>query len=411
MRIVFVAPRSWPSVGGTQRLLRNVAGELAETHDVEVLALSIGDEPAGRLWDSLGAPAPFEPFLDGRIRVTPLAMPRARLAPLALQVVPGLRRFAYGRMRVALGSIYAHAVAPSIADAARNADALFVWSSGFLAAAGVRAAEKLGVPSLVLASVHGGEWGDDPTSAAAYRRASRVLAQLETEADVYAGLDVPRERIAVTGACTPSIETAGATAIRERHGIEGPLIVFVGLRRPVKGHDVLLAAAPSVSASVPNATFAFVGPGDPIAGVQGTRIVDAGVVDDAERDAWIAAADVVCLPSASESFGLVVIEAWSARVPVITSDIPTLRELVTDGAGLTVPREPAALAEALIRVLQDDDLRSRLADGGHRRWSERFTPQAVAAAIEAVTAEALAERRESVTRASRPRAQAVREPR
>ncbi len=55
-RITFVAPRAWPAVGGTESFLRHLTQALAERHDVRVVALSIGNEPATRLWESVRAP-------------------------------------------------------------------------------------------------------------------------------------------------------------------------------------------------------------------------------------------------------------------------------------------------------------------------------------------------------------------
>jgi glycosyltransferase involved in cell wall biosynthesis len=60
------------------------------------------------------------------------------------------------------------------------------------------------------------------------------------------------------------------------------------------------------------------------------------------------------LPSAYESFGLVIAEAWSAGTPVVTSDVPVLAERVAEsGGGVTAAREPAALASALAGLLAD----------------------------------------------------------
>jgi D-inositol-3-phosphate glycosyltransferase len=77
---------------------------------------------------------------------------------------------------------------------------------------------------------------------------------------------------------------------------------------------------------------------------------------------YLAAADMVVMPSLYESFGMVALEAMAAGTPVIASQVGGLAHLVQDGqTGLTVPpRDPAALAERIDELLTDADLRLRL---------------------------------------------------
>src|SRR5262249_59819060 len=80
-------------------------------------------------------------------------------------------------------------------------------------------------------------------------------------------------------------------------------------------------------------------------------------VADAELPAWFAAADVFAFPSTKEGWGLVVLEAMSAGLPVVASDLPVFREYLRPGRdALLVPTgDPPALAAALASAL--DDLR------------------------------------------------------
>lgn len=368
MRISFVVPRSWPSTGGVQTLARELSRELARRHDVTVLALSIGDEPPTRTWDTIGAPRTFAPFADGDVTVRPIRLPRLRLAPVAALAVPGLRRFAYGQLREPFARYYERAVAPVIAQAAAGADVIQVFAPGFLARASVRAAREVGARSFVLASIHEGTWGDDQVSARAYRDADGVFAQLDVEAKIYRALGVDDARITLSGACSSGGHAEPVDAPR-------PLVLFLGVRRPYKGIDVFLQAARLVRATRPDITFAVAGPGDP---VDQAGVLDLGVLDGAARASWLAAADLVCLPSAAESFGLVVLEAWAAGTGVVVSDIPTLQELVR-GAGVVAARTGPAFAEAIMRALRTPGL----GEAGHARWQARYTPAAVSARVEA----------------------------
>jgi glycosyltransferase involved in cell wall biosynthesis len=99
-----------------------------------------------------------------------------------------------------------------------------------------------------------------------------------------------------------------------------------------------------------------------------------GTVPDAELPGWYAAADVLAFPSTKEGWGLVVLEAMSAGLPVVTSDLPVFREyLLPDRDALMVPvNDAAALAAALTSVLDDHQLADTLRSAG-RELCERFT--------------------------------------
>jgi glycosyltransferase involved in cell wall biosynthesis len=105
------------------------------------------------------------------------------------------------------------------------------------------------------------------------------------------------------------------------------------------------------------------------------------------------AADVVTLPSRSEGFGRVLVEAACLEKPVVASRVGGIPEVVIDGeTGLLVaPDDPAALAEALTRLLGDPGLRAKLGAAGRLRATERFSAARHVEGVERVYAEALAE--------------------
>jgi glycosyltransferase involved in cell wall biosynthesis len=156
------------------------------------------------------------------------------------------------------------------------------------------------------------------------------------------------------------------------------MIVFLGQRRPNKRLEILFDAIPLVWQRHPSAQFAFVGPG-PAIPLRDARVHDVGRVSDADRARWLIRADVLCLPSFSESFGLVVAEAWSQAVPVVVADIPVLRELVavSDG-GIVADPTPESFAAAVSSLLDDPQRARALGDGGHDYWQTHLTPEAVA---------------------------------
>ena len=170
-----------------------------------------------------------------------------------------------------------------------------------------------------------------------------------------------------------------------------PLILSVGGIEPRKGSDTLVAALAAVRARRDVAPVLAVIGGHSfqdhrayrervLASLEdlglglGDDIALIGTVPDSDMAAWYAAADVLAFPSVKEGFGLAVLEAMSAGVPVVTSDLPVFREYLVDQRdALLVPvGDVDALAAALMRALDDEPLRARLINGG-ADVASRFT--------------------------------------
>jgi glycosyltransferase involved in cell wall biosynthesis len=123
----------------------------------------------------------------------------------------------------------------------------------------------------------------------------------------------------------------------------------------------------------------------------GEDVVLLGTVEEAELGGWYAAADALCFPSVKEGFGLVVLEAMSAGLPVVASDLPVFGEYLVDGESALLPAvaDDVALAAAMHRVVVDARLRERLRAGA-RAVLPRFTWDASAVRHQEVYAAARA---------------------
>ncbi len=174
--------------------------------------------------------------------------------------------------------------------------------------------------------------------------------------------------------------------LKERLGFSpsDPVLVVVGRLEPQKGHVVLLDAMTTVVAAFARARLVCIGDGAlrrqlearaRILGIQNSvRFVGY------QRDVagWLALADATVLPSFYEGLPLAAIESLAAGRPVIATAVDGTPEVVIDGrTGFTVPPgDPARLADAICRILNDSHLRGKLGQAGRQLVLERFSHEA-----------------------------------
>jgi glycosyltransferase involved in cell wall biosynthesis len=122
------------------------------------------------------------------------------------------------------------------------------------------------------------------------------------------------------------------------------------------------------------------------------RVPEAiGFVPPAEVGAYYERASVVCVPSRREGYGMTAREAMAYGRPVVATSVGGLRDAIEDGVTgvLVAPRDPAALREALTRLLADPELRARLGAAARRRAEETFSPAVEGAALAGLYREAV----------------------
>ena len=178
-------------------------------------------------------------------------------------------------------------------------------------------------------------------------------------------------------------------------------ILYVGRFEHRKGVDVLLRAIPAVLASRPRARLTLAGKfeGDPSwpdftarhPGLAGHRVRALGRVSAEELHRLYAGCDVFVAPSRYESFGLIYVEAMRHAKPVVGCRVGGVPDVVADGETglLTPPGDASALADALIRLLAEPDLRSRLGRAGRADFLRRFSARSLATASAAFYASVL----------------------
>jgi len=181
---------------------------------------------------------------------------------------------------------------------------------------------------------------------------------------------------------------------RREFGIpdRSPVVGCVAHFADHKGHRYLIEAAVRVAAAVPDVRFLLVGDGElrPEIELQikelklERHVLLTGFRQDIPR--LLAAMDIVVLSSHLEGLGTSLLDAMAMARPVVATRVGGIPEMVEDGVnGLLVPpRDPSALADALIALIDRPDERKRMGQAGRTRMLEKFSAEAMVAATEAV---------------------------
>lgn len=357
MRIALACPYAWDAPGGVQTHVRQLAVRLRGLgHEVLVVAPS--------------STRPAEPFVRSVGR--PIRIPyNESVAPVA----PTLG--ARSRVRAALAAFHPDVV---------HAHEPMVPGVGMFA---VRATERPVV----------GTFHAFAQRSLLFSAAGPMLRPLWRRLDA---------RIAVSGAAAAFVRRRlGQDGIRViPNGVEvdqfldaqpadlpqGRRILFVNRLDRRKGFPVMVEAFRRLAERRPDAILVVAGDGRDRSAVAALptslrmRVVMLGSVPHADLPPYHAACEVFCAPATGrESFGIVLVEAMAAGLPVVATDIPGYREVVRDGVeGLLVPpSDPAAVAGALDRILGDTDVAEALGAAGRER-ARRYSWDAVAVEVEAV---------------------------
>jgi glycosyltransferase involved in cell wall biosynthesis len=225
-----------------------------------------------------------------------------------------------------------------------------------------------------------------------FRRARRLIAISEnSKADAVRllGLDPDRIEVLYPGVAEPFFGVAAADrgAVAARYSLKNRYVLYVGTIEPRKNVDGLLDAWALLPASL-RESHDLVVAGPPgwlmektlarLRATNGVRYL--GYVSERDLPALTAEAEAFVFPSFYEGFGFPVAQAMACGVPVVTSNVSSLREVAGEGGLLVDPRSPAEIASALARLLESPHERRRLGEAGARRAASCFRWEAFARA-------------------------------
>lgn len=225
----------------------------------------------------------------------------------------------------------------------------------------------------------------------AARRATRLIAVSEaTRRDLIAHTCAHPDRICVVHEAAtpvPEVSPAQIEATQARFGLARPYALFVGTLQPRKNIARLVEAYAMLLARG-NAVFDLVLVGRTgwlnetlVANIErlapAGRVHRLGYVAQEHLPALLRGARMFCYPSLYEGFGLPILEAHSAGVPVLTATNSSLPEVAGDAALLVDATNVEAIADAMLRLSRDDELRAQLVKAGYANI-KRFSWQKAA---------------------------------
>ena len=231
----------------------------------------------------------------------------------------------------------------------------------------------------------------------------RYAVVSEAVRDVLVADGIPAGRISVvrSGVDPARWSRGNGTDLRGELGLaaEAPVVGNIGNLYPHKGQRTLVEAAPGILEAVPEARIVIVGDGElagdlrVLAEQRGVddRVIFTGFREDIAR--FLSLFRVFVMPSHQEGLGTAVLDAFALRLPVVATRAGGIPEMIRDGENgiLVPPKDPDALAGAVIGLLRSPERARALGEAGLRTVREEFSVDRMVADTRALYLEVMGE--------------------
>jgi glycosyltransferase involved in cell wall biosynthesis len=412
VKILYVVHAYHPSKGGVQWLIQNLAEQNDAAHDdVSVFTTTAHETqlfidpkqpslPVGDAQVNEVAVRRFEPFN----RLTWLRLNAARVGhKLRLPGQDWLRCLYFGP------------IVPGLRKAVESSDADIVVASSFPMLHmydALNGAKNSNKPIVLIGTVHPTDpWGYDlPRMFRAIKEADAYIALSTHEQAYLVERGVPSSQIHLVGGGVDAAAFENAEAdglkLRQKYGLgDDPVALVIGRQTVYKRFDLILEAMPQVWQQVPNARLLLAGARTDYSSTldqlvarlpahQRERVTMVTDFAEADKPALLGASDLLLQPSERESFGIVFLEAWAAKKPVIGADsgaAPTVISVGKDGL-LADYGDVDAWANAICQLLGDSALCQKLGQQGWEKVQAKYTWKQVAYTLRQIYDDVLSKR-------------------
>lgn len=388
INLLFTITAYVPSIGGAQIHTHQLARALQSRHLVKVFGFWDTNRTDWLLGTTLSTPSVSrEYFIDG----IPVYQPGFRLTE-KLRMLPFVLAY-YPLMDICIPAL-ANIIHSHIETNADQADLIHYVRIGRepLGFASLATARQRSIP-FIMTPLHHPRWGSwlHRHYHHLYRQADALLALTEAEKKILVSLGGNEKKIFVTGIGPVLAGSSDGSLFRSRFGLgDAPIVLFLGQKYVYKGVQLLLQSTKTVWKVFPETRFVFVGPRTKFsqklfAEYPDSRITELDAVDLQTKTDALKACDVLCLPSAQESFGGVYTEAWAMGKPVIGCNIPAVAELIQDGQnGFLVSQSAIEIADRIQILLRNPLLAQSMGKAGNKLVQTRFTWEQIARSTEQV---------------------------
>lgn len=410
MRVLHVIYRYWPGLGGGENYLREFSERLFRDGHTTVVATTNAADIA-YFWDPRALPFSNRNDIYHGVKIQRFPIHHISGAPFTYSIWRYLVFWGLSHFLPISWLERLSRYTPWVPDLWRWLETTseqfdLVASLGLLyepfVIAASQAARRWGVPFVVFPLTHLGAGSQPATDrvsryytmrhqVAAVLQADCALTITPTEADFYATHGMPRERLrVVAGGVNPDKLLGGnAERFRAHHQIYLPIVTFLSAMSYDKGATHVVDAVRKLWSIGVDLELVMAGSLWPdfrryfakVPEHERARVRILGHISDEDKRDLLAATDVFVMPSRTDSFGIVYLEAWLYGKPVIGARAWGIGDVIIDGVdGLLVPfGDVGSLAHELAALLSDPSRRAQLGEAGRRKvlahytWEQQYT--------------------------------------
>jgi len=421
VKVLHVVQRYWPYTGGSERHLQEISERLVrDGHEVTVFTSDAWDLEL--FWNrrKVRLTVPEEVHNGVRIRRFPV-----QHFPRPTFTFPALRRLTLEASRVPFVSPQAllglsqytpwvPALAHELETTAESFDVVNAMNICFegLAWPALRYARRCSAGYILTPLTHLGEPNDDRVrryytmrhQTWLERQSDAILAQTESERRYLLSRGISDDRIVIAGAGVNPGEVLGGDSerFRRNYGIDDPIVAFIGATAYDKGTVHTVEAMRTLWRRGLSATLAIAGPTmdqftsyyQQLSDGERSRCRLLGFIPEPDKRDLLAAAEMLVMPSRTDSLGIVYLEAWLYAKPVVGAAAGGVPDVISDGEDGFLVRfgDVAQIADRIQQLLANVTLARAMGRRGRQKVEQRYTWDAIYPRVREVY-ERLGERR------------------